>query len=267
MYGLAAKPNTHLRVFDLLHEGMSELLWPTRCVSCEAPGYLLCPDCQAKLGRIAQHERCLNCGAPFGWLVCCGCDEEWPELDGVICAVNYRGPGARIVKSLKDEHELSLAPYMAASLATAFDEASMWAEVVTRIPCEAEAPKYSFFSAGACGKDAFDACTFVPATAKAHVRRGFDHMALVSHGFSQLLDMPEEHCLRRVSREDQRALGKAGRMDNLQGSVQVVRDVCGMRLLLLDDVVTTGASMRECARALKARGARKVSGLAFARVW
>lgn len=255
-------PTSQTTFAHTITQGMAELLWPTRCVSCEAPGSLLCPECQKSLRRIAQHDRCLNCGAPFGWLVCCACDETWPELDGVVCACNYKGPGARIVKTLKDEHELNLVPFMAASLAVAYDEACLWQEAQDSISGVDAPQDRVFFSA-----EAFDACVFVPATTEAHLRRGFDHMALVGHAFSQLVDIPLERCLRRRSREDQRALGKRARRDNLQGSVEVVRDVLGLRLLLLDDVVTTGASMRECARALKARGAARVSGLAFARVW
>ena len=70
-----------------------------------------------------------------------------------------------------------------------------------------------------------------------------------------------------ASRQDQRILDKDERARNLSGAVGVVEDVAGMRLLLADDVVTMGASLRECARALMARGAASVTCCALTRVW
>ena len=71
----------------------------------------------------------------------------------------------------------------------------------------------------------------------------------------------------RGSARDQRTLGKEDRARNLAGSVWVCDDVCGMRLLLVDDVVTTGATMREATRVLLSRGAAEVTCAAVARVW
>jgi len=71
----------------------------------------------------------------------------------------------------------------------------------------------------------------------------------------------------RTSADDQRTLDRAAREQNLRGTIDLVDDVCGMRLLLADDVVTTGASMREAARVLLERGAREVTCCALTRVW
>ena len=71
----------------------------------------------------------------------------------------------------------------------------------------------------------------------------------------------------RRSARDQRELGRDERAANLAGTVGVVEDVRGLRLLLVDDVITTGATVREAARALLARGALAVSACSLARVW
>ena len=81
------------------------------------------------------------------------------------------------------------------------------------------------------------------------------------------LGLPVADVLARVSERDQRALGREERAENLSGSVLCIDDVAGMRILLADDVVTTGTSMCECARSLLARGAASVGGCALCRVW
>lgn len=87
--------------------------------------------------------------------------------------------------------------------------------------------------------------------------------ALLARG----VGLPLADVLVRRSARDQRELGRDERAANLAGTVGVVEDVRGLRLLLVDDVITTGATVREAARALLARGALAVSACALARVW
>ena len=56
-------------------------------------------------------------------------------------------------------------------------------------------------------------------------------------------------------------------MANAEDAYGVVEPIAGMRLLLIDDVITTGATMSSCAEVLKRAGAVKIDCLAFARVW
>lgn len=235
---------------SLAHAG-AELLWPTRCVGCERPETLLCDECRAKLPWVDQRWACPSCGTPFGYLTCTECDHDW-GLDALICAASYEGVARSLVTVLKDEHETRLAPVVAAAMATALDEAASWdaADGFPRFdPTE------------------LDAISFVPATARAYARRGFDHMALVAEALSQLVGIPVADVLVRGPALDQRHLGREERSENLEGSVRAIEDVTGMRILLVDDVVTTGASMRACAAALRSRGAERVVGCAMCRVW
>lgn len=158
----------------------------------------------------------------------------------------------RLVTLLKDEHETRLAPIVAAAMSTALDEAAAW-------DAHDGSPRFL--------EEDLDAIVFVPATARAYARRGFDHMALVAEALSQLTGIPVADVLVRGSALDQRHLGRDERAENLEGSVRVLDDVSDMRILLVDDVVTTGASMRACAAALRARGAARVVGCALCRVW
>lgn len=228
-----------------------ELLWPTRCVACDMPGELLCEDCRQRLSWIDQRWACPVCGAPYGWLTCSACEGDWGPR-ATICALSFDQISSQMVACLKDRSELRLASVNAAVMATALDEASGW-------PALDGAPRFD--------ANETDAICFVPATAAAHARRGYDHMELVGAELASMLDLPLFDVLARSSKSDQRDLARAERAHNLQGTVRVIDDVAGMRLLLVDDVITTGASMRECTRALLARGARKVTCCALARVW
>lgn len=232
-------------------EAAEELLWPTRCVSCDMPGALLCQDCIDELSWISQRWACPVCGAPFGWLCCTSCEGDW-EPRATICALGFEQTSSQMVACLKDRYELRMAAVNAAAMATALDEASSWPALD-----------------GAARFDASqtDAICFVPATAAAFARRGFDHMELVARELQRFVDLPLFDVLSRTSGKDQRKLGKEERAQNLRDSVEVIDDVAGMSLLLVDDVVTTGASMREATRALLARGARAVTCCALTRVW
>lgn len=157
-----------------------------------------------------------------------------------------------MVTCLKDAHELRLAPVVAASMACALEEASAW-------PARDGAPRFSTADV--------DALCFVPATAEAYSRRGFDHMELVARELSRELGLPLEDVLQRARARDQRKLGREERRENLAGTMRAVEDLTGSRLLLVDDVATTGASLAEGVRALLARGASSVTACALARVW
>ena len=234
-----------------LADGAQELVWPTRCLGCDLPGELLCEDCRATLPWIAQRWACPVCGAPYGWITCTECDRAW-ETRCCVAALTFRGTAARMATALKDAHELRLAPVIASAIEVALDEASSW-DATDGLPR---------FSVGR-----MDAVSFVPATPEAYKRRGFDHMELVSRELSRATGLPLADVLVRARGRDQRVLGRQERASNLEGSICAVEDVSGMRILLADDVVTTGATMREAARALLDRGAESVTACALARVW
>ena len=236
---------------SFLASGAAELLWPTRCVSCEMPGELVCEECRESLPWIAQRWACPDCGAPFGFLTCTECAHDW-ETRATICALGFSGTPARMVSCLKDAHELRLAPVIAAAMATALDEASAW-------PAHDGCARFD--------SQAIDTACFVPATSAAFARRGFDHMELVSRALCREMGIELADVLVRPHSRDQRTLGREERAANLAGTISVRDDVSGLDLLLLDDVVTTGASVREATRALLARGASSVTACALARVW
>ena len=179
------------------------------------------------------------------------CQHDW-EMRATVCAFGFSGIGARIATIYKDHHERRLAGVIAAAMACSLDEAASW-------PARDGRPRYD--------ADATDAICFVPATSAAYARRGFDHMGLVAGELSHFLGLPLLDCLVRDDALDQRELGKEDRAQNLAGSMEVVEDVRGLRLLLADDVVTTGATLRAATQTLLEAGAAEVTCCSFVRVW
>lgn len=239
-----------------------EVLSPTRCAGCERPGPLICPACLNRLVLIDPVTSCMRCGAPGGHIVCTECGNptgtsvssasvaaaESP-LDRVLATAIFEDPLPRIVRAYKDGGERRLAPLIAQMLIDTAEHA------------EAEAPdRYGGILAGA------DALVFVPATARAYRRRGFDHMEGIVRELGKLASVSVVDALVKHGSSDQRRLGRAGRQVSSRGAYETVERVEGMRLLLVDDVITTGATLRSAARALADAGAAHIDALAVARV-
>ncbi len=233
-----------------------EALSPTRCAGCERSGALICQDCLAALALIDPCHSCIRCGAPFGDLLCTECSVEGASsamaeaLDRCLACAVYAHPLPRIIKAYKDAGERRLAPYLAELL---YDTA-LHAQVA--VP-----DRYGSVLSGA------DAVVFVPATAAAFRRRGFDHMEAIARSFCDLSGVSLLDALVKYGHGDQRELGRVERREHARGMYETVEDVRGRRLLLIDDVITTGATMAAASAELKRAGAAAVDGLAIARVW
>lgn len=229
-----------------VRDALLEVLSPTRCIGCERPGELLCAECAARIARVDPELACPRCGAPYGRLVCTECKGA-TALDWCVAAATFDSPVPEIVRGYKDAGERRLAGAVASIMAQAYLAALPYApEGLAGVP---------------------RLLTFVPATARAYRRRGFDHMGAVAACLSPLLGAPVADVLAKLGKSDQRRLDREGRAASSRGAYRVVAPVSGLDLLLVDDVITTGATMSAAAGALKEAGARTVVGLALARVW
>ncbi len=110
----------------------------------------------------------------------------------------------------------------------------------------------------------FDAVCFPPMSAKSLRQRRYNQSQLLAWYFCKILDCPQKFTdalIKVKETERQERLGKTERKQNLIGAYKTVADVKGKRVLLIDDVKTTGATLNECAKALKRKGAVSVQGL------
>ena len=220
-------------------DGLAELLFPTRCAGCEIPGDVLCDRCRANLPRVEPAGACPSCGAPFGYLVCTECwSREW-AFEAAVAVGSLEAPLARAIVLHKDAGERRLAAVFGALLAE--QVALVWPGW----------PEY---------------VTYVPATAVAQRRRGFDHGRAIAASVGDGLGIPLAEALRRTAARDQRTLGRTERAANAVGTFHAIGDVGG-RILLCDDVFTTGATLDAAATALLSAGADAVRVAAVARAW
>ena len=223
----------------LLLEGLAELLSPTRCAGCELPGSLLCAGCRELALRFAPSESCPRCGAPFGALVCTECWSRQFAFEGALALGELAAPLARGVVLHKDAGERRLGAEFGKMLAARVGEQwPGWADVVT----------------------------WIPGTPQALSRRGFDHAQALALPVAERLDLPASGLLGRGRARDQRSLGRLARAANAAETFSA-SPVSHARVLVVDDVLTTGATLDAASAVLLEAGAEAVRVAVIARAW
>ena len=108
--------------------------------------------------------------------------------------------------------------------------------------------------------------TFIPSTAQAKRNRGFDQAELLAQELSCILDIPYASFFMRPKSRDQRKLSRIERVANLNGHINTLpKTSVPKKILLIDDVCTTGATLAAATVALQNAGAECVWCLTFAR--
>jgi ComF family protein len=105
----------------------------------------------------------------------------------------------------------------------------------------------------------------VPTATSRARRRGYDQAYLLAKELSKQTGLPMLKCLARIGQAHQVGANRQQRLNQLNTAFRMTRSVRNFRIVLIDDVITTGATMQAAAKALKKAGAVEVSFLAFAR--
>jgi competence protein ComFC len=213
-----------------------DLILPRRCACCALPGTDLCGACLEALPRI-RAPLCERCGAPTAWPVrrCRECAGRRIAFASARAAVRYEREARLFVAAWKERALRGLAAVAAALLA----------EAVAR--------------------PLADALAFVPADPDRGRSRGYHPAAALAERLAPLWELPTLSLLERPHPgKAQRELGMADRRRNVAGAFAACR-APPARVILVDDVYTTGATASEAARCLLRAGARRVDVLTFAR--
>ena len=216
------------------------LLFPSRCVGCGLRGVDLCPTCMAAI-RPPDPSSCPRCGAhsKLGSL-CPACRSYQGPLAGIRSACIYEGVARRAIHAFKYRHRQTLARPLALVLA----------REMGRRPLD------------------LDMLVPVPLHPRRLAERGYNQSGLLARELADLLGCMNLDLLERHKRTaPQAGLQAADRKANVRGAFRCKDgvDLSGHRIGLVDDVCTTGATMEDCARALREAGAAIVWGIALAR--
>ena len=194
------------------------------------------PLCVACRSHARAEPLCAACRAQLAWLppepVACGPVTAWAPLA-------YQGPAAALARSLKFEGALLAADAMAAQIAANAPAGLLAACVLVPVPLH-------------------------PARLR---RRGYNQAALLARALGVRAGLPVADVLeRRGGRGTQVGRGRAARLEGLAGVVRLREgSPAPARVLLVDDVITTGATLTACAQLLLASGSNDVDAIAYAR--
>ncbi|MFT5125856.1 MAG: ComF family protein [Kiritimatiellia bacterium] len=238
--------------FIKLSGAILDLVYPRTCLGCAqvvdaAQGHL-CHDCIAG-NLFITLPYCDICGFPVSGRIdhaytCNQCVEHPPQFDLARSAVRYEGVLREAIHAFKYQQAIWLQEDLGDFLEAVYN--TQWEP------------------------GQFDAVIPVPLHPRRRRHRGFNQAALLGQSLSKRINTPI--ILKKLTRirytASQTRLTKAGRLQNLKGAFQVhaADDFNGVRrVLLVDDVMTTGATISECARALKQAGVEQVVALTLAR--
>ena len=227
-----------------------DIALPTLCVACREPvdGEGVCAACWAKLSFI-EPPYCPRLGIPFVYdpgpeLLSMEAIANPPAYARARAAVRYDDVARSLVHALKYQDRTDLAPTMGRWMARAGRGLLKDADVLIPVPL--------------------------------HWRRGWSRRYNQSGALARVIERHSgvrlaTEALRRVRRTEQQiGLSRPQRASNVQGAFKVAPerngDVAGRRIILIDDVLTSGATIDACARALLRAKAASVDVLVFARV-
>ena len=228
-----------------------DLLLPSQCLGCKArvdhPGGL-CPDCWSRL-RFIGPPLCVRCGLPFDYTLptetqCAECHRHPPLFNRARSALAYDDASRPLLLGFKHADKTFVAPALGRWLHRAGIDLIAETDVIVPVPLH-----------------------WVRLW-----RRRYNQAALLAQALGGQCRVPVAVGLLRRQRPTrvQGGLSRAARHRNVRGAIHIRPDqgarLHGQSVLLIDDVMTTGATLTECTRVLRKAGAAKVNVLTVARV-
>jgi len=213
---------------------------PAQCLLCAAPARTanLCASCRTDLPQLPP-SRCPVCAEPTPVGEICGaCLARPPKFDRVLAPLVYAYPLDRLIQSLKYNANLPVAPLLADWMLPGIADEPL-PDVVVPMPLSTERLR----------------------------ERGYNQALEIARPIAKRIGVPidVDACVRVRHTEAQSALPFARRAENIKGAFVCMTDFTGRSVAVVDDVLTTGATLNELARVLKHCGAVRVTGWTAAR--
>ena len=219
-----------------------EILFPSRCVGCGRRGASFCPACLSAISHVPPNL-CFRCGEPGANPasgLCARCRRSETALDGGFSVGYSAGALRQAIHRLKYDGQSRLAEPLASLLTDWWAGRRLTVDLIVPVPLH-------------------------PARQR---DRGYNQSALLARRLAAHTALPcsEDAVLRCRNTRPQVGLGAAERWQNVDGAFRAEPTlVAGLRVLLLDDVRTTGSTLEASARALRDAGAATVWALTVAR--
>lgn len=236
------------KIIDLLNRFEDLFMTSHSCMSCgkeieDGTKFNLCENCLNSLDKI-EGRLCKKCGEEIvgeNVRVCDYCKERDYKFNSNHSCFYYNAVSASIIKNFKYNGR----KYYAKSIA------------------EIMAQRSDFF-------EDVDVITFVPINKKRKRERGFNQSEEIAKHLSKMLNIPLVTILEKEKDgKHQAALGQKDRLKNLKGSFKIIAEnvnkVRGKRVIIVDDVFTTGATLNECARVIRVCRPISVNTVTFAK--
>lgn len=226
-----------------LIERLIDVLAPPECVVCGSEGEALCADCRKSCTQ-EYVSRCFWCGKLSEGSKTCSLCSRKTKLKALYAASDYNPTVKELVWRYKFDRQRTAASSIVEL---------MWQN------------SWQYISALPEGTMVVS----VPTATFQIRKRSFDHTALLGKKLAERTKLMYVPALRRKRQLRQLGAGRAQRLTQLKDTFYVpgnfASKLTGKSVLLIDDVATTGATLEEAARALKAAGARQVFGLVLSK--
>jgi len=223
---------------------LAEFFFPSRCLVCGRDGpETLCARCRSDV-RLLEEPLCERCGSPLAdgeARQCAQCASAPPAFTKARGAAIYEGTLRTALRNFKYKGKRRLAEPLAGILLEALRGGRLFGEVDCLVP--------------------------IPLHRDRERSRGYNQALLLAEVLGRALGVPVEPgaLARTRPTRSQSRLSREERAENMAGAFAAPREMTGRAVLLVDDVMTTGATFSEAARVLARAGARDVCGLCVAR--
>ncbi|TXG75981.1 ComF family protein [Patescibacteria group bacterium] len=219
----------------MLFEQILYMLAPHECMACAAEGNLLCVACRNDL--IPIESSCYSCHCATSSFAVCSVCRRASSLESVRVLGWYQGLLKDLIKRVKFERAQAGADVLADLLLKSFSGETHNFQIVP-----------------------------IPTTPRRQRQRGYDQAKLIAKRYAKKAQLPYRDILQRSGTRRQLGASRQERLRQLQGvfSVRGRKNDLMTPVLLVDDVVTTGATIEEAAHTLRARGFHRVSALLVA---
>jgi len=232
---------------NLFLDKILNIFFPKACLGCFSPGQYICKECFYKYARINKIQRCHICGGisitNFAHQDCL----EYSYLDGLVSVVYYDEFIKKILHSVKYGLNYSILTEVAC--------------IMSDYICKYYNFNFSEYN-----------LTFVPTHIKRYSLRGFNQSKIIAKQISKKVNLDIDYGLKKIKlTKSQVGLSQKERLVNLYEAFIYRKDLqrnflyLKSKIIVVDDVYTTGASLNAIAKLLKENGYKNVYGFTFAK--